>query len=181
MTSDQPTRSPKADTPEPAPGPALQAARDLIRIDNEVLIDADLSTVYAYVTNASRWHEWHPATRSVEALPDRPLLLGEQVVEHIRAGGRRFTAVWTVLDEEAPIRWVIGTDTPEGLARITYALADVASSDQRARTRFQRTLVCRSKGWLRWLDRVIIPLTLVPQSRRALDNLKARIEEKRKS
>lgn len=162
----------------PDPRPALAAAQDLIRIDTEVLIEEQPARVHAYASNASRWHEWHPATRSVEALPDRPLSMGESIVEHIRAGGRRFTATWTVIACEPPLVWMIATDTAQGLARITYTLAPVDTGTA-AVTRFHRRLECRSKGWLRWLDPLLMPVTLVPQSRRALANLKARIEQLR--
>jgi hypothetical protein len=123
------------------------------------------------------WREWHPATRSVDGVPDRPLSTGETIVEHISAGGRRLTATWVVLAAEAPTLWVIATDTPLGIARIAYELR---STDGGRSTRFRRTLMGRSttRPW-RWLDPLLARLVLVPQSRRALDNLKRVVEARR--
>lgn len=170
------------DAEPPAPLPcwppsAAETRRQFLKIETEVVIAAACATVHAMATNASRWHEWHPATRSVDVLPDRPLRGGETIVEHISAAGRRFTATWTVIAVETPRLWVIATDTPQGAARLAYRLAPLALPDGRPATRFHRTLECRSKGWLlRLLDPLVLPLTLVPQSRRALDNLKRVIE-----
>jgi hypothetical protein len=117
--------------------------------------------------------EWHPAARSAEAVPDRPLALGETVLEHIATAGRRFSATWNVVGIDAPHLWVIATDTPQGVARITYRLSEARGAGGGTATRFHRTLEFRSKRWLLrqpdpWMRRWV----LVPQSRRALDNLK---------
>jgi uncharacterized protein YndB with AHSA1/START domain len=153
---------------------------DLLTIETEVHIGAPCATVHAYATNAARWHEWHPATRAAEAVPDRPLGLGETVLEHIRAGARCFSATWTVIAIDAPHLWVIATDTPLGRARICYRLIGEAGPGGALTTRFQRTLEFRSKpGLLRLLDPLVRRWVLVPQSRRALDNLKRVIEAAR--
>jgi hypothetical protein len=152
----------------------------LVKIETDALIAADCVTVYACATNAARWHEWHPATRSVEGVPNRPLLEGEDIVEHIRAGGRHFSARWTVVEAESPCLWIVVTDTPLGWARLTYRLTPTWAGQGAAATRFHRILECRSKGWLlRLLDPLLLRLTLVPQSRRALNNLKRLIESER--
>ena len=170
-------------TPPPTPRPQVHPRAVEPRwqtLVNEVLIAADPVRVHAYATNASRWHEWHPATRSVDALPDRPLQLGEVVREHIRAGGRRFSASWTVVAADAPHHWAIVTDTPEGAARLTYRLSPARLSDGSPGTRFERTLECRSKGRLRrLLDPILIPLVLGLQSRRALAQLRNALNSRR--
>lgn len=144
----------------------------MVTLEHSIHIAAAPSAVHAYATNASRWAEWHPATRGTDALPDRPLRAGETIVEHIAAGGRRFSACWTVREAEAPRRWVIETTTAQGRARITYTL-----DAEGAGTRFRRTLQCESAAaWLRWLDPVLLPLMLGRQSRRALARLKRQLE-----
>jgi uncharacterized protein YndB with AHSA1/START domain len=161
------------------PTPA-EAALGLLTIDTEVRIDAPCAAVHAYATNAARWHQWHPATRAVEAVPDRPLGFGETVIEHIRAGARRFSATWTVVGIDAPRLWVIATDMPLGQARICYRLIGEAGPGDAEATRFQRRLEFRSKhALMRLLDPLIRRWVLVPQSRRALDNLKRVIEARR--
>ena len=149
----------------------------LLKIETEVVVNAPCAAVHAYATNAARWCQWHPATRAVESAPDRPLRLGETVREHIRAGGRRFSATWTVIGIDAPRLWVIATDTPQGLARISYRLTAETGPGGTAATRFHRTLEFRSKAWpLRQLDALVQRWVLAPQSRRALDNLKRVVE-----
>lgn len=154
------------------PSPADAALR-LLSIDTEVLIEAEPAAVHAYATNAFRWHEWHPATRSVEGVPDRPLVRGETIVEQIAVAGWRFAATWTVVAADAPRLWVIVTDAPRGQARIAYRLSSARTAQGAAATRFQRRLECRSRGrLLRWLDPLVVRWVLGPQSRRALDNLR---------
>jgi len=160
-----------------SPVSEADARLGLQTIETEVVIAADIASVHAYATNAARWHEWHPATRSVEGVPDRPLGIGETITEHIRAGGRRFAATWTVIAVDAPRLWVIATDTPKGQARLAYRLSAGTTGSGRPATRFQRRLECRSRHWLlHLLDPLLLRLALVPQSRRALDNLKRAIE-----
>lgn len=148
-----------------------------LTIETEVQIAADCATVHACATNAARWVEWHPATHSVTDVPNRPLGLGETIVERIHAGGRRFTAIWTVLAVEAPNLWVISTDSAEGRARILYRLTEGRAPDGSVCTQFHRSLsFCSKSRLLRWLDPWIARWVLVPQSRRALDNLRRLLE-----
>jgi hypothetical protein len=145
----------------------------LVTIESFVLLRRPAQAVFEFVTNASLWHYWHPATASVSATPRRPLVVGEQVTESIRAGRRRFDATWTVLACEPPALWVIATDTPQGDSRITYELR----ADGNALTRFFRTLSYRSHGWP-WtmFDGNVTRMVLTKQSERALANLKRVLE-----
>jgi hypothetical protein len=161
------------------PARADEAAQRLQVIDTSVSIGADCASVHAYATNASLWHEWHPATRAVQDVPGRPLVLGESIVEHIAAGGRRFTTEWKVIAVEAPHLWVIATDAREGSARIVYTVTDDPVAPGRARTLFRRRLAFRSNWPLRrWLDPLIARWVLGPQSSRALERLKQAIERR---
>ncbi len=63
-------------------------------IETEVLIARSSTDVFVFATNAARWPQWHPATAGVDDVPDRPLVEGETVLEHIRAVGRTFDARW---------------------------------------------------------------------------------------
>lgn len=155
------------------PDAAAEARLGLVTLTHRVDIDVGPEGVWRYACNASRWHEWHPATRKVEPLPDRPLGAGESIVEHIAVGDRRFEATWQVLQAEPGRLWVIATDAPGGLARIAYRLKPIGNSA----TRFERTLDCRTRSPLtHWLDRWTLPRLLGPQSRDALAALKVRLE-----
>jgi len=145
----------------------------LATIESFVLIARPASTVFEFVTNASLWHYWHPATVAVSATPLRPLQRGERVTESIRVGSRRFTATWTVVACEPTVLWVIVTETPQGDARIVYELR----SDGPMLTRFFRTLSYRSRRWP-WtmFDHNLTRIVLQKQSTRALANLKRVLE-----
>jgi uncharacterized protein YndB with AHSA1/START domain len=132
-----------------------------------VTIPATPADLFALVTNASQWPRWHPATASVSDTPDRPLLHGESVVESIRAAGRSFTTRWVVVECDAPRRWVIATDSPQGCAWIEYTL-----NPEHAGTRFTRRLRWRShSAFWGWCDRWLTRWILARQSRQALMNL----------
>jgi uncharacterized protein YndB with AHSA1/START domain len=145
----------------------------LVEIESFVLIRRPAEAVFEFVTNASLWHYWHPATASVSDTPPRPLIAGDQVTESIRAGGRRFSARWTVLACEPPALWVITTATAQGESRIVYELR----SDPGDLTRFFRTLAYRSRSfpWTMF-DRNLTRSVLLRQSERALANLKRVLE-----
>lgn len=143
-------------------------ARPWACIVTEVQLPCDAATAFDLVTNPMQWARWHPATAAVRGVENRPLRLGESVIETIAAGGRRFDATWTVLACEPPRRWVIATASAPGDARIAYELQPEAGG-----CRFVRTLRFRSHAapW-RWLDRNLTRWLLARQSRRALANLR---------
>lgn len=145
----------------------------LVSIESFVLIGRPTEAVYEFVTNASLWHHWHPATVAVTATALRPLRSGEQATESIRAGRRNFSATWTVLASEPSRLWVIAASPPEGDARIVYE----TRADGGALTRFFRTLSYRSRRWP-WtmFDRNLTRSVLTKQSERALANLKRVLE-----
>jgi hypothetical protein len=136
--------------------------------------EADFScsaqTLFDYVTNASLWHTWHPATRSVRDVPKRPLVKGDTVLESITAATRKFEAVWTVEEcapQSNPMRWTITTQTARGAARLTYEIKPTPSG-----CHFTRKLWFRSftLPW-RWLDKTLLRRMLSKQTSQALANL----------
>ena len=104
--------------------PPAALARPLPRVESAISIARPADAVFAYVTTPALWHTWHPATASVQDVPNRPLVTGETMRERIAAAGRRFDALWTVLACDAPRLWVIATATPHGDARIVYRIDD---------------------------------------------------------
>lgn len=154
-------------TPPALAWPPVHGER-LVTIESFALIGRPADTVFEFVTNASLWKHWHPATESVVAAP-RSLRTGEPILESIRAGRRRFSATWTVLACEPPALWVIAASPPEGDARIVYELR----ADGTELTRFFRTLAYRSRRWPWTLfDANLTRAALTRQSERALANLK---------
>jgi uncharacterized protein YndB with AHSA1/START domain len=139
------------------------------RIVHTVELAAPPQQVFDFVTNPAQWVRWHPATHSVRGVRDRPLKLGETVVEHIRAAHREFDATWTVVACEPPRLWKLETATPLGASELTYRLESAASGG----TRFQRTCDFRSEGMWRLLDGNVTKWMLAAQAKKALRNLRA--------
>jgi uncharacterized protein YndB with AHSA1/START domain len=139
------------------------------RIVHTIDLAAPPARVFDFVTNAAQWRRWHPATHSVRGCPDRPLALGEKVIERIQAAHREFDAEWTVVACEPPTLWRLHTSTPLGASVLTYRLTPDASGG----TRFERTCDFRSEGAWRLLDGNVTKWMLARQAKRALGNLRA--------
>ncbi|MBC5763250.1 SRPBCC family protein [Ramlibacter albus] len=131
-----------------------------------VVIAAPPTEVYDYVTNAAQWKQWHPATRNVRDVPNRPLQLGETMTEHIHAGFRNFEAVWRVTQWDRPSLWRIETTTRYGASAVTYRLQPLGAG-----CRFERTCEFHSEGAWRLLDGNLARWLLKRQAARALSNL----------
>jgi len=142
----------------------------MARFTQSVHIPAAPEAVYPFVTNAAQWHTWHPATHSVREVPDRPLALGETVVEEIHAGFRHFDATWQVIEHVPPRRWSIATHTPLGHSNVSYEL-----TAEDGGTRFQRTCEFASSGAWSLLDGNVVKWMLARQAATALENLRRRL------
>lgn len=139
------------------------------RIVHTAEIACPPAQLFDFVTNASQWHRWHPATHAVRNVPERALVLGETVVEHIKAGHRSFEATWTVTACERAALWRIETATPLGASMVTYRLRPAPQGA----TWFERTCDFRSEGIWRWLDGTLTRWILSRQAARALANLQS--------
>jgi uncharacterized protein YndB with AHSA1/START domain len=157
-----------ADMSSPFASPVSRDLPGATRIVHTATIPATPQRVFDFVTNASRWQRWHPATHAVRDVPDRPLVLAETMVEHIKAAHRSFEATWTVTACEPGTLWRIETGTPYGASILTYRLAPVAVG-----TWFERTCDFRSEGVWRRLDGNLTRWMLARQAARALANLRA--------
>jgi uncharacterized protein YndB with AHSA1/START domain len=139
------------------------------RIVHTAQLAAPPERVFDFVTNTVQWQRWHPATHSVRGAPDRPLALGETVIEHIRAARREFDAEWKVVACERPSLWRIETATPMGASVLTYRLTPSGSGG----THFERTCDFESAGAWRLLDGNLTKWMLARQAKQALANLRA--------
>ena len=139
------------------------------RIVHTIELAASPRQVFDFVTNPAQWHRWHPATHSVRGVEDRPLALGETVIEHIVAAHREFDAQWKVVACEPAKLWRLETSTPLGASVLTYRLTPTATGG----TYFQRTCDFRSEGAWRLLDGNVTKWMLARQAQKALENLRA--------
>jgi len=138
------------------------------RIIHTIDLAAPPEAVFDFVTNPAQWVRWHPATHSVRGVEDRPLKLGETVIEHIRAAHREFDATWTVVACEPPVLWQLETSTPLGASVLTYRLEEKPGGG----TWFQRTCDFRSEGVWKLLDSNVTKWMLAAQAKNALANLR---------
>ena len=138
------------------------------RIVHTAVVQCAPQRLFDFVTNASQWKRWHPATHAVRGVPERPLVLGETMVEHIKAAHRSFEATWTVTACEPGSLWRIETATPYGASILTYRMKAVPGG-----TMFERTCDFRSEGVWRRLDGNLTRWMLARQAARALANLRA--------
>src|SRR5438128_2594457 len=94
-----------------------------MRFVTAVEIGRPIERVFDFVTTPANWPRWHPASLRVLGPADHPLLVGEQVTEEFRVAGQAGSAVWTVRERQAPLRWVIeGASENGSRATITYTL-----------------------------------------------------------
>jgi hypothetical protein len=146
---------------------------DTTRIHSSVEIARDPDVVFAYVTTPANWPTWHPSSLAVSGAVDHPLDIGEQVTEDFLVAGRRGRAVWTVVESEAPERWVIAGEVggrPRGAVTYTVQSAN-------AGTRFDREFVYASPTLLfAVLNRLGIRAEVERESAEAVRRLKAVLE-----
>jgi len=141
-------------------------------VTSVIAIARPASEVFEYVSTPASWARWHHATRPVREVSEQPLGLGQTVLEHVGMSGRRFQGRWTVCACEPHKRWAIATDTPHGVARITYLISAEGTG-----CRLERRLQFRSKHWLwRLFDANLSRWMLEQQASRALRRLKALLE-----
>ncbi len=71
--------------------PALNARRDgMTTVTNAVTIAGDPAAVFDLVTSARFWPQWHPATRVVGGVTERPFGLRDRIYEAGRIGAQNF-------------------------------------------------------------------------------------------
>jgi uncharacterized protein YndB with AHSA1/START domain len=112
-------------------------------LEHVVRLACPPAEAFALVTNPSRWHEWHPNTRDVDADADHSLGVGEEVIERIRVGPFRGAVTWRVTAADPARRWVLLGDAGHGFqAELEYQL-----QPQGEGTQFRRRVRLRWPWW----------------------------------
>lgn len=147
------------------------------RLYNEIFIAAKPTSVFDYVSQPDRWHEWHPASTSA-ILPRTPLQVGDQFREIITVtypliSVKRETQYLVTVSERAA-RWEVKGSSSLFDLTIHY---DFEVRD--AGTLFMRTLTYEVKGPLSWFEPIVVRPRIEGQSAAALKNLKRRLEEEK--
>lgn len=97
------------------------------RVSNEVRIEQPVAVVFNYVTTASNWPRWHPASVAVKSIRGDVSKSGnidDQIWELFRVAGRKGEIIWTVTKKKAPTFWQIRGEIGDGVVVgvITYKL-----------------------------------------------------------
>lgn len=89
-------------------------------MNNQVRIDGPLEAVFDLVTSARLWPEWHPASRAVAGVTERPYRLNDIIHEQVAIGNEILDFRWRVAEHVRPSRVVLQAENRH--ARITYSL-----------------------------------------------------------
>ena len=147
----------------------------MTRIYTESEMAVPIEQLYEFVTTPGNWPQWHPSSLGVSGAADHSLAVGEQCTEEFLVAGRRGQVVWTVIEREAPRRWVIEGQIVgrENGGVITYSL-----TPRNGGCLFQREFVYPTPNPLFWLlDRLIVRRQVQNESAEALRRLKELLEQ----
>ncbi|VVN89747.1 SRPBCC family protein [Pseudomonas fluorescens] len=136
------------------------------QICNQLYIDAAIDTVYDYVTQPDRWHEWHPTSLRAETGIGGSLPTGHRFTEVIDLLGLQIPMSYRVLIAHRPneFKTVFSSAPVDGSVR--YQLHRCGSG-----TLFKRTLLYSTQMKLGGLRQ-----RMVECSNTAMGNLKKRLE-----
>ncbi|CRM87412.1 SRPBCC family protein [Pseudomonas sp. 22 E 5] len=145
---------------------AVEQSVRLERISQERIINAPIDTVYDYVTQPDRWHEWHPSSLSADTGTTGSLCAGARFTEMIDLLGIRVPMSYRVQIARRPdeFKTVFTSMAVDG--SIHYVLQPCADG-----TLFKRVLTYGTELQLASLHERMLTL-----SSTALDRLKHRLE-----
>jgi hypothetical protein len=86
---------------------------------NTISIEGPAGSVFDLVTSARFWPRWHPASRAVAGVTERPYQLGDVIHEQVHAAGNDFRFLWKVAEHVRPSRVVLQEQNSP--TRITYS------------------------------------------------------------
>jgi hypothetical protein len=139
-------------------------------IANTITIAGPAVAVFDLVTIARFWPEWHPASRGVGGVTQRPYQLGDFVHERGELAGIPFQVAWKVEAHIRPSRVVLRAETPP--ARIIYTFESRGGT-----TEFRRELEYEETAFrARAADGDALRRLMHAQSEEALRRLKELVE-----
>src|SRR5207249_3243375 len=93
----------------------------VVAVENQVRIVGPLAAVFDLVTTARFWPRWHPASRAVAGVIERPYQLGDVIYERVSFGNKLVNFTWRVAEHVRPQRVVLQAEIAD--ARISYSFA----------------------------------------------------------
>lgn len=103
------------------------------RVSHHFVVGRPIQEVFAVISTARFWPDWHPATRAVEGDIDHPARLGDKITEYVTIAGIEGSGVWTVTEHDAPHGMALEADLPFGHLRIAYDLTETPDGGTRLR------------------------------------------------
>lgn len=152
---------------ETRPAAAAKNSSGRTSVTNAVTINGAPRAVFDLITTARFWPQWHPATRAVAGVVERPYGAGDLVHERGRVGDAEFQTTWKVVEHVRPSRVVLESQTAP--ARITYTF-----KRGKGTTTFTRTLEYETQNFGSVQD---VEQIMRDQSAKALNQLKALVEK----
>lgn len=137
---------------------------------NSVAITGPAGPVFDLATTAGLWPSWHPATRAVSGVTERPYRLGELIHEDLEVAGLAARVTWRVTEHDRPRRAVFQSDRPP--IRITYTFREAGGVTEFRRELEYDPAALDGKA----LDPAEVQRLLQTQSEEALRRFKARAE-----
>ena len=135
-------------------------------VSNTVTIRGAPKAVFDLITTARLWPQWHPATKAVGGVVERPYGLGDLIHERGRIGDKDFETTWKVVEHRRPSKIVL--QSQKAPTRITYTFAPGQGT-----TLFKRKLEYRAESLasIKELGKV-----MRDQSEQGVNQLKALVE-----
>ena len=103
-----------------AAGPQSKSS-GVTAVTNTVTIKGPPKAVFDLITTARLWPQWHPATKAVGGVVERPYGLGDLIHERGQIGSADFETTWKVVEHVRPSKIVL--QSQKAPTRITYTFA----------------------------------------------------------
>ena len=131
-----------------------------------VTINGTPKAVFDLITTARLWPQWHPATKGVGGVVERPYGLGELIHERGLIGDKDFSTTWKVVEHVRPSKIVLQSQNAP--TRITYTF-----TPGKGTTLFTRKLEYKTESFatVKELEKV-----MHDQSEQGVKQLKALVE-----
>lgn len=142
------------------------APRGQVMLAHTRLLPGDPETVLDLARDASRWPQWHPASKIIDG-PRGPLQAEQVFEEEICPGGRSYRLRWRVTACQPGRHWSAEAEDVTGRFRLQLSYDCQPRED--GRTCFERRLVYRIDApWLRLLDALWLSRRIERESRQSL-------------
>lgn len=148
-------------------GAAQSQPGGMTAVINTVTIKGPPKAVFDLITTARLWPQWHPATKAVGGVVERPYGLGDLIHERGQIGNADFKTTWKVVEYVRPSKIVL--QSQNGPTRITYTF-----TANKGTTIFTRKLEYQAESFaaVKELEKV-----MRDQSEQGVNQLKALVEK----